>query len=219
MASGKQMLENRRHFARPTAQSRRAEGVTMSQLDVRIADISKKLSRLLADLPDNGPVVDTLDYIAGAVYSLSRCDAYPFWDRRGPRLSCYRDKLITYIAGMAGGMEPGEYWLSGYYLNSALQRIAGAYDRVPKLILGIPGKDRRSADSSMETVFGDKSKYQNWKDVHSEMNPLKHWAIGLSEKRRVGKTEATAALEEILALLESKQSQLHSMYDAPRGSA
>jgi hypothetical protein len=191
----------------------------MSQLGARIANIAKKLSQLLADLPNKDSIVDTLDYVAGAVFSLSRCDAYPFWDRRGLRLPGYRDKLITYVAGMADAKKPGGYWLSGYYLNSALQRIAGAYDRVPKLILGIPEKDRRSAHELMETVFRGKSKYQNWKDVYDEMNPLKHWAVGLSERRRVGKEQAAAALEEILALLESKRSQLHSTYGAPRGSA
>jgi hypothetical protein len=186
----------------------------MKSTHSRLAEIARRLSRLLSEVPDDEAVVDTLDYLAGALYSLFQLEPLPFWERRGPRLPDYRSKLRRYVADMAHGEQPGDYWLSGYFLNSALQRIAGCYDRIPKLFLGIEKGDRRPPHELMTAIFGDERNYRNWKALYSEMNPLKHWAVGLSQKRAVGKSEAIRALEEILSLVQAKKPELVKVYPA-----
>lgn len=184
----------------------------MSSERLRLGEISKKLSKLIRDAPDDEAVVDTLDYLAGALYSLFQLEPLPFWKRSGSRLSNYKLKLTGYVADMAEGKQPGDYWLSGYFLNSSLQRIAGCYDRIPKLFLGIREGDKRNAHNLMKAAFGEEKHYQNWKSVYREVNPLKHWAVGLSAKREVGIEEAIKALEEMLALVEVKKPELARMY-------
>ena len=49
-----------------------------------LPEIAKRLSQLLKDLPDDPAVVDTCDYIAGALYSLFKCEQFRFWNRQGP---------------------------------------------------------------------------------------------------------------------------------------
>lgn len=142
--------------------------------------------------------------------SLNHCHS----GRDAGRLSNYRSKLTGYVAAMPEGKQPADYWLSGYFLNSSLQRIAACYDRIPKLFLGIKKGDRRSPHVLMMAIFGDERTYRNWKAVYSEMNPLKHWAVGLSQKRGVGKEEAIQALEEILSLVEAKKPELAKVYPA-----
>jgi len=139
------------------------------------------------------------------------------WERRGPRLSGYKQKLSTYVREMPGGADPGPYWLSGYFFNSAIQRIAASYDRVPKLVLGVRDRDPRSAHELMAAAFGDQARFTSWKSVYLEVNPLKHWAIGLAEKRQVGKEDAVRALEEMLDLMEASKMKLKEQYQRVEG--
>jgi hypothetical protein len=186
----------------------------MKSAHSRLAEIAGRLSQLLGEVPDDEAVIDTLDYLAGALYSLFQLEPLPFWKRSGPRLPNYKSKLTGYVADMAEGKQPGGYWLSGYFLNSSLQRIAGSYNRIPKMFLGIKKRDKRdrSAHDLMMAVFGDEKNYPNWKAVYCEMNPLKHWAVGLSAKRGVGKEEAIKALEEMLVLVEAKKPELAKIF-------
>lgn len=178
---------------------------------VRLLQVSARLRSVFSDMPDKDEIIDTFDYIIGAIYSLLAMDGLPFWERPGSRLPDYQKKLVEHWKSVDSGASPGPYWLSGYFFNCALVRIAASFDRVPKLIQGIPRRDPRKAHELIGLLV-DSSKTAKWKLVYDEVNPLKHWAIGLSEGRNVSIDTAVAALEEAADLLETHKTGLQKRY-------
>ena len=157
--------------------------------------------------------LDIFDYLAGAVFSLEKCHDLRFWNRQTGFLSGYKNRIAEYLRQIPSGLEPTPYWVSGYFVNSAMIRVAACYDRIPKLILKKKKlKDGETAHSLMKSLLDDPSRYANWNSVYTEVNRLKHDKEGLAPGRQVSKDEITKALVEIVSLLEEKQGDLLSSY-------
>jgi hypothetical protein len=176
--------------------------------------LSKRLAQELDALPNHDAITDVFDHLCGAVYSLKKCEQLRFWTRHGQRLTNYKKKVSQYLAEIPQGVSPNEYWISGYFFNSALMRIAACYDRVPKLILKKGTvKKNENLHSLMKSLFGDESRYAKWKAVYEEVNRLKHDAYGLATGRSVAKDDVLAAITEVVSLLQEKRNDIASAYD------
>ena len=171
-------------------------------------EISKRLAQELDDLPDHPAVVDVFDYLAGAIFSLKRAGPQ-FLNRRGGQVPNYKKMLSRYLSEIPEGPSPNPYWVCGYYVNSAMLRIAACYDRIPKMILK---KKKGKAHQLMQAICNDPSSYANWKAVYEEVNKIKHDAEGLASGRHVSKDEVMRALKEIVSLLETMKSDIITAY-------
>jgi hypothetical protein len=173
-----------------------------------LKEISNRLAHELDDLPDHPAVVDVFDYLAGAILSLELAGR-DFLNRRGGQVANYKKMLSGYLSEIPKGRSPNPYWVCGYYVNSAMLRIAACYDRIPKMILK---KKKGKAHQLMQAICTDPSSYANWKAVYEEVNKLKHEAEGLASGRHVSKDEVMRALKEIVSLLETKKSSIITAY-------
>src|SRR4030095_5364087 len=99
-----------------------------------LEEMGTRLHNLLRVLPGHDAITDPMDYVAGALYSLRCAIDAGFADRPGPSDPTYRPFLTKYVLDAVSGRDVNNLWLGGYYFNSALQRIAANYDRMPKLI-------------------------------------------------------------------------------------
>jgi hypothetical protein len=117
---------------------------------IHLSDMAKRLHELLKNLPDDDATTDTLDYVVGAVHSLVRAVALGFVDRDGPFDPTYRPFLGKYVLDIAADREVHPLWLAGFYFNSAHQRLAASYDRVPRLI-GARGDNPHDRMKSLHT--------------------------------------------------------------------
>jgi hypothetical protein len=70
-------------------------------------------------------------------------------------------------------------WLGGFYFNSAIQRLAASYERIP----GLLGAGTGIARERMISVRG--SEGQDWYSVYKEVNAFKHSPMGKAEGRSV----------------------------------
>ena len=191
-----------------------------------LAQLSKQLAQQLDDLPDHDAVTDVFDYVAGAIYSLKQCEALRSWNRRGGRLANYNKKVSQYLSEIPDGKTPNPYWVSGYFLNSTMLRIAACYDRIPKLILK---RDKLKRHETAHTLMNSAlasvpvggvaaSSCMNcpsWKDVYKEVNRLKHDRSAVARGRSVSKDDVTGAIEEIALLLKAKKNEIVQAYRAP----
>ena len=101
----------------------------------------------------------------------------------------------------------------GFHFNGALFRIAAAYHRVMKVVLGEP-KSKEYAPALQPRAAAP---YRTWKSrdwesrsnqaVYKEVNDLKHTPQGVYEGRKVQFNEAVEAVEELLDLIESWEAQ------------
>lgn len=164
------------------------------------------LKALLIALPDHNAVTDVLDYVVGALYGLSRAVETGFVDRSSNWHSTYRPHLPQYVGRIVKNEKLNEKWLAGFYFNSAIQRIAASFDRIPKL-LGASGPNARSR---MAKVSAQKN--IAWDKVYEEVNAFKHDIEGRASGRTVTLEEAVAALGEIVQLLKTNEKKLSSVY-------
>jgi hypothetical protein len=164
------------------------------------------LRSLLIALPDHEAITDIFDYVLGALYGLSRAIETGFVDRPSGWHSTYRPHLPQYVERILKNKRPNERWLAGFYFNSAIQRMAASFDRIPKL-LGASGQNARSR---MTRVSPQKN--IAWDKVYEEVNALKHDIDGRASGRTVTLEQAVAALVEIVHLLKANEKKLASMY-------
>ena len=188
-----------------------------------LAQLSKQFAQQLDELPDHDAVTDVFDYLAGAIYSLKQCEALRSWNRKGGRLTNYKKKVSQYLSEIPNGKPPNEYWISGYFLNSTMLRIAACYDRIPKLILKRDKlKRNESAHTLMNSVLASVAvggvaasfcmNCPSWKAVYKEVNKLKHDRSSFAGGRSVSKDDVKGALEEIASLLEAKKNEIAHAY-------
>jgi len=175
-----------------------------------LADLSERLAQQLDALPENDAVRDVFDYLAGAVFSLQNCAALPFLNRKSKQFAISKKTLSQYLSEMPEGKSPNRYWVCGYYVNSAMVRIAACYDRIPKMI---SKKKNGKAHELMQSIWADPSRYANWKAVYEEVNKLKHEAAGLASGRGVSRDEVMSALNEIVLLLAEKKEDIVRTYN------
>jgi len=183
------------------------EGKTGATLT--LADLSKRLAQELDDLPEDDAVIDVFDYLAGAIFSLQNSARFPFLNRKSKQLAISKKTLSQYLSQIPEGKSPNRWWVCGYYVNSAMLRIADCYDRIPKMI---SKKKKGKAHELMQSTWPDASRYANWRAVYEEANKLKHEAAGLALGRRVSRDEVMSALNEIVLLLEAKKQDIISTY-------
>src|ERR1700732_2736263 len=112
----------------------------VSAMRLKLEAPAKDVKKLLIALPDHDAVTDILDYTVGALYGLSRAVESGFVDRPAGWHNTYRPHLPQYVERILKDESLNEKWLAGFYFNSAIQRIAACFDRIPKL-LGAAGKN------------------------------------------------------------------------------
>jgi hypothetical protein len=174
--------------------------------DDRLKVMATRLHSLLKALPENDAITDTLDYVIGALYGLKRAKSLGFSDRPGVRHETYGAYLTKYVLDIAYGNQVHSLWLGGFYFNSAIQRLAASYDRIPGLLGAGEGKARER----MISVSGSEGK--DWYSVYKEVNALKHDPKGMAKGRRVTLEMALNAVDELLDLVEAKSSDLSARY-------
>jgi hypothetical protein len=150
---------------------------------------------------------DPLDYLLGALHSLFRATQLGYQHRGFPLGNKYwaegpmpRVRLMT-----EGKIRVEGKWLAGFYFNSALARIAAAFERAVR-----HKAKRKKIGTGVQSVWGLLGALQlrhfergNLALVYGEVNPLKHEAAGLAKGRRVSLADAIAAFGEMLDLLET----------------
>ena len=176
----------------------------------RLDEIGVRLHGLLRKLPDHDAITDTLDYVIGAVYGLERAIHWGFRNRSGTWERAYRPFLTKYVLDIAAGRDANPLWVAGFYFNSAIQRLAASYDRIPGLLGAGPG----SARERMIAVAG--SDGGEWYSVYKEVNALKHSPMGKAGGRNVTIEMALNAIEAALRLLETNADQLTAKYPITR---
>ena len=183
-----------------------AKGYVPVPTATRLHDFANRLSDLLRNLRDEDAITDTLDYVLGALYGLDRAHELGFRDRTMPHGDNYRPHLANYAIGISRNETLNTFWMAGFYFNSAIQRIAAAFDRIPRM-LGVKVVKRESTQDRMKKIAAPAS-FANWLNVHKEVNRLKHPSEGLAAGRKVTMDRALAAFEELISLLETKKSEL-----------
>jgi hypothetical protein len=164
------------------------------------------LNRLILDLPDRESIVDTLDYLLGAYYGLSRAQELGFQDRTTGQIPSYSAYVANDALAIAAGKPPNQVSLAGFYFNSSIQRLAAAFERIPKML---GAKKANAAEKMKEVNSGD---YSNWERVYREVNDFKHKPEGRAFGRGVTMADAVAAFEQTLALLTKGSTTLKARY-------
>jgi hypothetical protein len=177
-----------------------------SAMRMKLKTPANDLKSLLMSLPNHEAVTDTFDYVIGALYGLSRAIETGFVDRLGGWHSTYRPHLLQYIDCVLKSEKINERWLAGFYFNSAIQRLAASFDRIPKLL----GASGANAHARMANV--NPQNCPAWHKVYKEVNVFKHEIAGRASGRQVTVEQAVAAMEELVQLLKANQRKLATMY-------
>ncbi|MFL6437687.1 MAG: hypothetical protein ACJ71Q_08920 [Terriglobales bacterium] len=167
---------------------------------------AEDLRQLLIQLPDKDAVTDVFDYMVGALYGLRKAIDLGFVDRPGGWHSSYRPHLPQYVEAIQTGKPLNQLWLAGFYFNSAIQRLAACFDRIPKLLQATGGTARTKMKSA------NKASYKEWDAVYNEINVYKHNTEGRATGREVGTAEAVAAFNQAVALLLTEEAKLKRLY-------
>jgi len=175
-------------------------------LEEQLKSSAEELRRLLIGLPDHEAITDVFDYILGALYGLTKAIELGFVNRAVLWHETYRPHLPQYVERITKDQAVNKRWLAGFYFNSAIQRIAASYDRVPKLIRA----EGRSARQRMKAA--NTGQFAAWDKVYEEINSYKHDTSGRAAGRTVTLEDAVAAFEELVTLLKLSEHKLHSLY-------
>jgi len=101
--------------------------VTSSQLNA-----VQSLARRVASLrPRGADQLALVAFMAGALHSLTRAIQFRFDDARmTPEMARVQAELVEVLDRIVVSKEPPRPWLSGYYIDSAMMRIAALGDRL-----------------------------------------------------------------------------------------
>jgi len=102
----------------------------------------------------------------------------------------------------SGSVRTDGKWAAGFYFNSALLRIAADYHRLLKALTRL-----NENVPALRKLVSPPFEHRNLDAVHKEVNELKHTPNGLERGRQVTFATATAALQELVDLIESHQTQ------------
>ena len=154
--------------------------------DARLANACEVLSELILEVPR---LRDLLDLAAGVLVSLIKADQLAYQDRDEELPPEYYAKLSERVRKMrAGTLPPRGLWISGYYFNSALMRLAAVRDQLRRLLKEI-NNQRPGAVPELPTD-----------ELHIEGDRLKHQLPGL-RTRKIKFDEAVQAFEELLSMV------------------
>jgi hypothetical protein len=174
------------------------------------------LHSLLVELPDHPATTDTLDYALGALYGLTQANQTGFKDRPTQYLRVYRPHLANYALQVASGLPLHSLWTAGFYFNSGIQRIASAFDRIPRMLGAKMHKQvagRRQSTTAKERMKEVNAKtYTQWERVYDEINAFKHSPEGRAAGRKVTINDALSAFGEMMQLISDKKAILLKRY-------
>ena len=182
----------------------------------RLEEFGAALHQLVLQLPDHDAVTDTLDYLLGALFGLTRAHELGFRDRTGAHFPVYRPHLANYALQIPKNQSVNKLWLGGFYFNSAIQRIAAAFDRIPRM-LGAKKKKKvgakrlpTSAKERMTEV--NNTAFDKWQKIYDEVNAFKHDPEGRAAGRTVEMSDAIESFEQMLNLLNGSTAKLAARY-------
>ena len=130
--------------------------------------------------PSNQDERAIVGFLVGAIYSLRKALELGFFDRTGTSLSPeYTNELkaVATILTSSADLSDERAWLSGFYFNSGLQRIAAGSERATRHVFG----GRMDICSELGATRG-------------EVNRLKHEIDGLLNGRSITPAKAVSAL-------------------------
>lgn len=166
-------------------------------------------------------VRDPLDYLLGALHALFQAKRLGFKDRHHPLHDAdghspegrpyWEYGPLTRVQLMKQGqIRVDGAWTAGFYFNSALARMAGAFDRTVRFHAARKGVDRPQPGSTRPPSVREMLRALGLPQftsgklaaVYDEVNPLKHRPAGLARRRKVTMAGAIVAFDQILDLLE-----------------
>jgi hypothetical protein len=140
---------------------------------------------------------DLLDLAAGVLASLIRADQLAYQDRDEELPPEYYPKLSERVRKMrAGTLPPHGLWISGYYFNSALMRLAAGRDQLRRVLKEI----NNQRPNAVPRATSD--------EIHIEGDRLKHQLPGL-RTRKIRFDEAVQAFEELLNIIRDNKHALN----------
>lgn len=188
-------------------------------IPTRLEEFGAALHSLFLELPDHDAITDTLDYVLGALFALSRAHELGFRERTGTHFSDYRPHLANYALEISKKRPVNKLWTAGFYFNSAIQRIASAFDRIPQMLGAAKRKDvegQRTACSAKERMAEvNRRPFDKWERIYDEVNVFKHDPKGRAEGRTVSLSDAIESFEEMLHLLYAGKAKLAVRYRHP----
>ena len=146
-------------------------------------DALKSLTIRLKDLkPGNDEEIALVGFAIGAIYSLREATRISEVGYSDEHLEPdYPQILMKQIEMLSEEKDPSDSpWLSGYFFNSGLYRVAALNERIDKYV----GTQANLA-----------------KDVRDEVNRLKHDVEGVIGGRNVGMDETLQGLEKLVQSL------------------
>jgi len=181
---------------RPPEERHRVNGFVIRVKELANRRLGDGIARP-ADTDEQKALHATTDYLLGALHSLNEAHRLDFVDRPDIPPAC---ESIQSIAGVleAGVPIPQGQWLAGYYFNSALVRMSAVFHRSLKI-------KHHQILSTLKVNQLDPTAQKTWPDLWSileEVNDLKHDAAGCWEGRTVRFTQALAAMDKLIEILE-----------------
>jgi hypothetical protein len=174
------------------------------------------LHKLFVQLPDHPAITDTFDYVLGALYGLVQANQIGFKDRSTHYVSVYRPHLANYALTVSTGHSLDSVWTAGFHFNSGIQRLASAFDRLPRMLgakmkTSIKGKVRPTTAKERMAEMNP-NPYQRWEKVYDEVNTFKHSPEGRAAGRTVTINDAVVAFGEMMRLISDRKAELAKRY-------
>lgn len=169
-----------------------------------LAVSAERLASLTKTLPG---LLDILDLLAGAIYSLQMAERLGFRDRPGELKPQYTQNLVKRLERMSKNeLATGGLWLAGLHFNSAIQRLAACYRRSQDVF--------KRFHRRFTSKQGPRFLSNNLDSVTTESNKIKHDEYGLIAGREVAFAMALAALGDLLSELERRSFELKQQYSS-----
>jgi hypothetical protein len=182
----------------------------------QLDEYGRLLHNLLIELPDHREITDTLDYILGALYGLVHAHRLGFKDRSTQYVPVYRPYLANYALQVSKGGILNSLWNAGFHFNSGIQRLAAAFDRLPKMLGAKPKKrvagKTRATTAKQRMAEINPNPCPNWEAVYDEVNAFKHDPEGRSAGRTVTMNDALVAFGEMAQLILDKRPVIAKRY-------
>lgn len=179
----------------------------------RLAAFAARLKTLL-DRPKvqaDACLRHALDDFLGAVYALALAKCLDFTDRP-PGTSPEPDKVQIRAEQVANGrLRLDGQWMASFHFNSALLRISAVYHRVLRVLTSDHRREanvgelrqKLETDPAYAAWTGHPWAFTNLRQVHTEVNKLKHDSGGVGAGRDARHAQALDAVEELLVVLEA----------------
>src|SRR5262245_43157570 len=149
-------------------------------------DMLKRLHEIAQRISKVHPVEDAeiafVNLMAGAIYALHQAAKLDYDDNRAnPNPDVSKQEFRRSVINISQGLSPEDAWLAGFYLNSALLRMAPLNERINK-------QTRTKHDIT---------------DIHRLVNKIKHEpSAQMGRAWHVTLTDAVDALEVLCKRLE-----------------